>query len=130
MRPGTYKARASKADVGITQNGTRYVRVTFDVAGDPFDGNSDEQIDWMGWLTPKAAKRTCESLAACGWTAQSFGDWAGLGDTEVEIEVAEEEYRGQTQLRVQWVNAPRRAPVGLAGELDAMFAADLMAARK
>lgn len=101
---GTHKARAVEWDFDAS-NGKECIVVRFEFVGGPHAGKS---IQWWGYFVDAAVQRTLDSMRHCGWTGETLGDMTGMGDAEVELVIADEEYNGKTRSKVRWVNRPPR----------------------
>ena len=125
MQAGTFKAKAKTWTLAEASTGTLQVAVEFEFASDA-DGTL-ERITWYGYLTDAAFNRTIEALRHCGWKGDDLSDLQGLDANEVELVLAEEEYKGHVNIRVQWVNKPGglavKAP--LAADKAKAFAASM-----
>ena len=102
INAGTYRAHATKAELGFTKKGDPQVAVTFRLLDDEV---ADQELTWYGYFTEKTKTRTLESLVHAGWDGEDPDELAGLGTTEVSLVVAHEEYNGRVSARIQWVNA-------------------------
>ncbi len=113
-KAGTYRARGAEVMLGSSRTkGTPFVGVIFTVTDGPCAG---QKVKWDGWLTPKTAKRTMESLQHCGWTGDDISVFAsgalnGIDRNEVDLVVEMESYQGTDDTKrdkkypkVQWVN--------------------------
>ncbi len=104
LSPGYFKARAVDGDFGHAGTGTRQVAVSFEVTDGEAKG---AHITWYGFFTQSTGERTLESLRHCGCTfpGDVLTDLTGLGSTEVELVIEEEEgENGAVRPRVRWVN--------------------------
>ena len=114
--------------LGRSGTGTPHVAVLFE------DINGD-RITWYGYLTDKALERTVASLQILGWNpAEHGGDIASLNGTgilagaEAEVVVEAEEYNGDIQMKVKWVNERGGGlGSGMGADEAATFASDLRA---
>lgn len=104
---GTHKARAAEFAYGKS-NGNECIAVRFEFVGGPHEGKS---IQWFGYFTPKTEDRTLESLRHAGWVGADMAALDGLGTTEVELAIADEEYDGKVRSKVQWVNRASRVTI-------------------
>ncbi len=92
------------AQFGVTNNGKNQVVVNFEI----LDGeDAGQTIAWFGYFaTEKNAKKTIESLRACGFKGD---DLAACGDQVLEqrvsLVVEHEEYEGKVKAKVAWVNS-------------------------
>lgn len=105
LSPGTFRAVAIGAVLGMTETGKEQIAVQFETL-EP----EGERITWYGYFTDGTFERTIESLRHCGWRGNDLIEFAagrplpeGFG-AEVEIVVDEEEFNGRTRLKVRWVN--------------------------
>jgi hypothetical protein len=101
---GTYKARAIGSVLGVAGTGTEQIVVTFEITSE--GSRKGEQYAWYGFFTDATTSRTLDALENAGWDGESLENPAGLGRVECEIVLGEEEYNGETKVRVQWVNKP------------------------
>lgn len=108
----TYRAIATGVSFGVSSNGNYQIGVTMTVQDDTEFGG--EQITWIGHFTEKTQDRSIESLQHMGWKGDEIDELADL-DAEgcqrllpdvVEIACDAEEYNGELQLKVKWVNKP------------------------
>ena len=116
MEEITLRVRAVAAGLGESDNDkrTRFVHVTGSVVDD--ERYNGEQITAFLYLTDKTEARTIESLLHFGFPGD---DLALLEDADeakcaellpevVDFVCAPEEYNGEWQLKVKWVNKPGR----------------------
>lgn len=101
LNDGKYRAKATAWTLAESGQGTPEVAVAFQFS-DPDLGN--KSITWHGYLSDKTYQRTVESLRICGWTGDDLSDLAGLDANEVELVVENEEYEGEVNPKVRWVN--------------------------
>ncbi len=103
MQRGTYRAKATNAQLAFTDGGKEQVAVEFEITspGQCFG----EMITWYGYFTDKTTERTIKGLRTCGWQGSDLSDLRGVSDNEVSIVIDEEEYQGKSRFKVQWVNA-------------------------
>lgn len=113
------KARGVIAALGKTSGGSPQVAVELEILSGPDAGHS---ITWFGYFTEKTQQRTIESLRHLGWKGDDLSALDGIDANEVSIEIHHEEYNGEQQAKVKWINASG----GLAMR-DAMGAADAKA---
>ncbi len=111
---GTYRARAVADShvLGRSKNkGTEQSTVEFELLAEGFVG---QRISWVGYHTDKSWERTAESLRHAGWTGDDLSETPlpGLGSTEVDLVIDDEEYDGKTYSRVQFVNKPGALVIG------------------
>ena len=114
IEPGRHKARARSWALGKASTGTVQAAVAFSLA----DG---QEITWYGPLSEKALEHTIKGLRACGWEGVDLSELAvpscGLDRNEVELVVQHEQYEGELQARVRWVN-PVGGGVRMAAQLE------------
>lgn len=112
MQKAKYNAKAVATQFGTSSKGNTQIAVTFEVVEHPDLAGSE--ITWLGHFTEKTTDRTIESLQHAGWQGDDLSELDQLDaaacskmlpDT-VEIVVAPEEYDGDVNLKVQWVNKP------------------------
>ncbi len=111
MQKATYVARAVSVAFGVSSNGNYEIGVTVRLVADELAG---EEITWVGHFTEKTQSRTIESLQHFGWQGDDLSELDGLDDescarmlpNDVEIVCDVEEYKGEAQLRVKWINRP------------------------
>ncbi len=104
---GTYRARAVPASVqwGVSKNDNEQVAVQFAFI-DADDNDTGDALTWVGFFTEKTSQRTLESLRYAGWMGNDITDLKGLGSVPVEVVVKHEQYEGETQVRIAWINRP------------------------
>jgi hypothetical protein len=102
---GTHLAKAIGGKFGKAKTGTDGVSVRFKLK------DSDQTIHWVGWLSPKAAERTMDTLAMLGFNEDApLVDEgytpAHFADKEVEVVIEHEpnEDGTKTYAKVKWVN--------------------------
>ncbi len=100
---GYYKARAVSSQLGTTSKGTAQIAVEFELIDEAWNG---QRITWFGFFSEKTKERTLESLRHCGWTDDDLAvdPLPGFGSVEVSLSIADEEYNGEVNSRVKWVN--------------------------
>ncbi len=110
MEKATYRARAVGAGFGISSKGNNQIAIPFEIVDhEQFAG---ESVTWLGHFTEKTQPRTIESLQHLGFESDdidqlediSRDDAARLLPNVVEIVCEPEEYDGEWQLKVRWVN--------------------------
>lgn len=130
MEKFTYRAHAVASDLGFTKEDKPQVSITFSIENEGFVG---ETITWIGHFTDKTAPRTAESLLHCGFLSDDLEQLAEIEDPEraaqllpnpVDIVCEPEEYDGEWQLKVRWVN---RAGAGRFSFKKPMRGSDLKA---
>lgn len=103
-QPGNYRARATTAKLGWSNNDKPQVAILFKVVdpnGTEFTG---EEIAAYLSLAEGAFEITIKALRACGWQGENISDLSTVGSEDCEIVVGEEEYQGKVQTKVRWVN--------------------------
>lgn len=99
MNNGRHAAKAIDIDMGYAETGTPQYAVAFELV------ETRETITWYGYMSEKAAERTLQSLRYCGWQGNDPGAISAADLTEeVELDIQEDEYKGETRMKVQWVN--------------------------
>ena len=116
MEDITVRVRAVAAGLGESdnENRTKYVHVTGSVVDD--EQYTGEQITAVLYFTEKTQARSIESLMHFGFASDDLslledadeGKCAELLPDVVEFVCAPEEYQGNWQLKVKWVNRPGR----------------------
>jgi hypothetical protein len=107
---GTWLARAKEWKLGYAKTGSEQIGILFQFTDGPHKGKHIQaKLSFAGG----ALDRTLESLRHCGWDADSLDSLDTLGNNEVELVIADEEYvndQGETKVgnKVQWVNRPPR----------------------
>jgi hypothetical protein len=91
-------------------NAKEYAAVEFEIDG-PDDPDAGRLITWFGFFTDKTVDKTIEALRYLGWTGTDLAELprlAAAGDLAqvVEIVVVHEEYNGEVNAKVRWVNKP------------------------
>jgi hypothetical protein len=114
LPPGRYAAIAREVQWGYTKNDGQQVAVTFEVVDGEMSG---AEITWFGYFTEKTTNRTLESLRHCGWVGDDISELGKL-DQQVDIVVGHEEWEGQWQAKVKWVNAPGAGRFKMAKPMD------------
>jgi hypothetical protein len=110
------RVRAVAAGLGESdnENKTKFAFVTGSVIDhDQYNG---EQITAVLYFTEKTAARSIESLIHFGFTSDDLSLLADADEAKctellpevVEFDCAPEEYKGEWQLKVKWVNKPGR----------------------
>lgn len=107
---GTFKARAIEGDLGKAETGTDQVAVLIELEG-------GYRRTWYGYFSDAAVDRTIESLITMGVT--DLETLAGLGSTDFEAVVDEEEYQGKTRDKVKFINRLGSGSLALKTRMDA-----------
>lgn len=92
---GTFRAKAIEGAMGRAGTGTEQVAVLVEL-------ETGERLTWYGYFSDAAAERTCESLIHMGVT--DLESLAGLGSTEFEVVVDEEEFDGKLRDKIKFIN--------------------------
>lgn len=108
------------------------VQFTLNDENDPFNGWS---ITWFGFLTEKTWERTIEALRIMGWTGDDMSELPALAASgslgnQVEIVIDHEEYKGEWQAKVRWVNRPGGGAVKVKNPLEGAALAKFAARMK
>lgn len=112
MQKAKYNAKAVASSFGTSSKGNTQIAVTVEVVEHPDLAGSE--ITWLGHFTEKTTDRTIESLQHMGWQGDDLSELDQLDEAAcakllpdtIEIVVAPEEYDGDVNLKVQWVNKP------------------------
>lgn len=108
---GNKTARMVAARVIKSEQGTTGIEVAFKFK----EGESEEQLNWVGWLSPKALSNTMKTLTdVLGFNgddqvSEKTGQFKAEAfdlTREVQLVVEMETYDGKTNPRVKWVNKP------------------------
>jgi len=104
MEEGRYVATCVNIEFAITEKGTAYARLVMRIApGEQFEG---EDVFYYMYFTEKASSRSVETLRILGWTGDNLGEVSHHHiPNVVEIEVKQNEYKGKTSFRIEWINA-------------------------
>jgi hypothetical protein len=137
ITPGKYLARACGPDVpdnvqwGAANSGNTQVALRFALL-DEEGKSTDTTIWWVGTFDDKpnakgttASDITCRALRNCGWRGDDFGDLRGIDSEDVELDIQEDTYEGNTRLRVKWVNRPGSGSFSFSKPLGSVAIADL-----
>jgi hypothetical protein len=142
MQEITVRVRAVAAGLGESdnENKTKFVHVTGCVVDDEqFNG---EQITAVLYFTEKTSARSVESLIHFGFASDDLSLLEEAGEARcaellpdvVEFVCAPEEYKGEWQLKVKWVNKPGRGKFAPKKKLEGSdlkaFAAQMKGALK
>lgn len=89
-----------------TPDEKKQVVVEFELTdqNDPYVGRS---ITWFGFFTDGTFDKTIEALTNMGWTGDDLSELPVIAHTlttEVSLVIDHEEWEGQWQARVRWVN--------------------------
>lgn len=129
MVPGSYKAVVTDHRWTTAQSGNPGLAVTVDVI-DGFGGV--ESMVGTIWFTPKSMGMARTQLRALGFDpdkqhVKDIGGSISLRDHECEVQIAEEDYKGRTSLKIRMFGGLPKPPT--AAQLSALDAA-LAAAKK
>jgi hypothetical protein len=110
----------------MTSTGKEQVAIKFELSDYPGVFRT-----WYGYFTEATWERTLEALRICGWKGDDLTDLTGISDNAVSLVLLTEEYKGEFNQKVKFVNAPNSAGVGmknkLAGDGLKSFAASMKA---
>ncbi len=120
---GTFIARAVSWGITKSSTGKQRAEVKFQI--------KDQQVQrtWYGYFTENTAERTLKSLEYCGWNGGSLKEFArgpefdcGMGSRDVELDIFEETFEGETRDKIRWVNEIKRIVSLPSDELDELDA--------
>jgi len=118
LDPGTYKAVAVDAALGMTGTGKVQVAVLFALLDVP-----EKKLTWYGYFTDETKDRTFRALRNAGWQGTDLSDLSDLSrdDTPaVDLVVKHEpDQNGELRERVAWVNLPGSGGIAMKQALDA-----------
>lgn len=98
---GTYRGRATEAQLGTTSTGKEQVAISFQLLTPGYEG---QHLPYYGLFTDAALEITVKALRACGWQGVDLSDLSGIDTNEVNLVVEHETYNGVTRARIKWVN--------------------------
>lgn len=98
---GTYRGRATDAQLGTTSTGKEQVAIGFQLLTPGYEG---QHLPYYGLFTDAALEITIKALRACGWQGVDLADLTGVDTNEVNLVVEHDTYNGVTRARVKWVN--------------------------
>lgn len=128
---GKHRARAVATKLGYASTGTAQVALQFAVVTNDGTQETGETIAAYLYLSDAAFDRSIEALRHCGWKGDDLSDLSTVGSQDCEIDVADEEYNGETKRKVKWINGLGRGELRMAEEMgpnDAKrFAAEMKA---
>lgn len=110
MKPGKYEATVVQHELRQSQKGTWGLWVLFDVGE---SGPGQEQMGTTIWLSDKAMAMARKSIKAMGFDIDKHDlgqlDKArtALAGRKVEVEVGEETYKGETSIKIKFINRLR-----------------------
>ena len=111
LQPGKYRAKPIFGEWLCSRNGNEFVRVCFQILDAQLSASNDApeaSIDARFFFTQsKNTEISIRALKACGciFPNNDITDLSGLGNHEVELVVAHQEYNGFTSPTVKWVNS-------------------------
>lgn len=97
---GPHRAKAVRWELAKTNSGREQVAIQFLLI------ERGDYVTYYGFFTDATIARTFESLRICGWTGDDLTNLEGLDLNEVELEMKPEEYKGQLQNKVGFINRP------------------------
>lgn len=102
----TYSGHIRSAAAVFSGSGTPGIQINLEC--------QDGKISHTFWLTEKTVKRVEKTLTEIGCRSEDLYNENGLdnideilADREVSFTTVSEEYKGDTRIKVQWVNKPR-----------------------
>lgn len=100
---GTYRARATDAQLGETSNKKEQVAIGFELLQPGFEG---QFIPYYGTFGEAALKITIKALRTAGWEGDDLSDLSSVRNNsrEVYLVIEQETYDGVTRSKVKWVN--------------------------
>lgn len=101
IQAGTWRAKATGAELGYTSTGKEQVAMSIEILDGP---SANHIITWYGYFTEKTTDRSLESLMIAGWDGEDLAAMTGVGSTEFQVVIEEDTYEGKTRMRVQWIN--------------------------
>lgn len=126
--PGTYRARALSAVLGEPsgkEGGSTNVPlvINFELTDEHVKG---QRMDAYLYFTEKTAKRSIESLRILGYEGDDLSAVEFPADNECDLVCAIDTYKGESKMKVQWINAVGQAAVKRLAPADAKaFAAKM-----
>jgi len=108
MKKGTHRARPIAAVLTKTQGDTQRAHIFIKFG---LSERIDDCLGWQGYFGDNIDKggkslteRTMDVMKLCGWRPEHARDLSRIApDHEVEIVVQEEEYRGESRLKIRFV---------------------------
>ncbi len=104
----TFLARAKRAVLSETKNGREYVAIDFETVDAP-----KRVYQWSGYFgddygkdNKSTTERTIEALRRCGWQGDKVTDLSSVLGVDCDITIKTEEYNGQQQTKVAFINLP------------------------
>jgi hypothetical protein len=121
------RAVADSHEWGLADTGTEQVGVLLELLEGEHSG---QRVTWYGYFTEASEDRTLESLRIAGWNGNDLLNLPGLGSTEFQLTMTEEENQntGQVFWKASFIN---RIGVAMRNVMDerqkAAFAARMRA---
>lgn len=119
MKPGVHNVKAIQTVLSEGDKG-EYIAVKFARTDDASD-----VINWFGFFGDKVDKggktqmeRTTDAMKAAGWKGD-WNDFSSIGSCECEIVVVEDEWQGQKQIKVRFVQPKGTAASFMPQAIDA-----------
>jgi hypothetical protein len=104
----TFLAKAKRAVLTETKNGREYVAIDFETVDEP-----KRTYPWAGYFGEDYGKdnlsttqRTMKQLRDCGWKGDDVSSLSSVIGVNCDITIKTEEYNGQQQTKVSFVNLP------------------------
>lgn len=127
IEEGKYRAIATSAALGTSQNGSEQIGIMFQVTQGEHAGSG---VGYRGYFTDKTYERTIESLRHAGWSGNDLSVFTECDESacnqllpsEVEIVVEHEAPttpEGKMYARVKWVNKLGAGVVSMKNKMDA-----------
>lgn len=98
------KGRAVEWSFGESSGGYEQIGVRFDIVDAEGHPTNDSET-WYGTFSDAAWSYTADALKACGWDGKSLETLDGMGSRDVQLVIVEEEYQGEIQRKVKYINA-------------------------
>ncbi len=109
---GTYPAVVvGSALLEPTKNGTDQIAIEFELTDEEYAG---KRITAYKYFSEKATKYTMEALRICGWNGDDLAadPLPGIAGTEVSLVLENEEYEGEVNTKVKYINRPGGVGMG------------------
>lgn len=104
----TFLARAKRAVLSETKNKREYVAIDFETVDTP-----KRVYQWAGYFgddygkdNKSTTERTIEALRRCGWQGTDVNALDSVLGVDCDITIKTEEYNGQMQTKVAFINLP------------------------
>lgn len=95
------QAVAGSHDFGVASTGTEQVGIAVKVLEGDFAGQT---FSWYGYFTDEATELTVKALRTAGWDGTDFVSLPGLGSTQFELVLVEEERNGEFKWNARFIN--------------------------